>query len=151
MTIEIKRIHAADTYALRHAILRPNQTLADCAYPCDHEPECCHIGAFEHGQLIGVGTIFPHAAPPQVPTAQGRVWQIRGMAVSEAVRGTGAGGKILQALLAHSSAYGTPCTIWCNGRVTVQGFYERFGFTAIGDVYEMPGIGPHLLFAKQLD
>ena len=67
-------------------------------------------------------------------------------------RGRGAGAQILQALLDHAAASAQrPCTVWCNGRTTVKGFYERYGFTPVGDVFELPEIGPHLVFKKQLD
>ena len=150
MTLDIKRITSADTYELRHRILRPTQTLDDCAYPLDDEPDTCHIGAFEKGKLVGIGTIFVEA--PDDAT-DGAYWRIRGMAVSEEMRGRGAGALVLQGLLDHAAAATTerPCTVWCNGRVTVQGFYERYGFAAVGDVFELPEIGPHLVFKKQLD
>jgi len=134
VNLDIKRITAADTYELRHRILRPTQTLADCAY--------------EKEKLVGVGTIFVEAPDD---AAEGMYWRIRGMAVTEDMRGRGAGAQILQALLDHAAEGERPCTVWCNGRTSVKGFYERYGFTPVGDVFELPEIGPHLVFQKQLD
>lgn len=72
------------------------------------------------------------------------------MAVQEDVRGTGAGGKILQTLIDAVRTQPLPAEIWCNGRANVKGFYERFGFVQEGDLFDLPGIGPHVLLIKML-
>ena len=33
--------------------------------------------------------------------------------------------------------------LWCNARLIAVPFYERMGLTAVGDLFEMPEIGPH--------
>jgi hypothetical protein len=106
-TIEIRPVRPADTYELRHRILRPHQSLSACAYPYD-------------------------------------------TAVQEDVRGTGAGGKILQALIDAALTQSLPAEIWCNGRANVKGFYEHFGFVQEGDLFDLPDIGPHILLIKTL-
>ena len=40
--------------------------------------------------------------------------------------------------------------LWCKGRTTVQGYYEKLGFEAHGDVFDYPGLGPHLIMKKSL-
>ena len=67
------------------------------------------------------------------------------MAVREDVRGSGAGRKILEALIAHAASQGLPCEIWCNGRANVKGYYERFGFVQQSDIFDLPHLGPHVL------
>ena len=72
------------------------------------------------------------------------------MAVVEDMRGTGVGGKILQALIEHASAQSLPAEIWLHGRANVTGFYERFGFTQEGDLFDQPITGLHALMVKTL-
>ncbi|HEX7737499.1 MAG TPA: GNAT family N-acetyltransferase [Ktedonobacteraceae bacterium] len=146
-TIELRPINASETHPLRQRILRPRQTLSECAYPYDTDPGALHIGCFLDEQLIGIGSILPD---PREGTSQPASWRIRGMAVQQEMRGTGAGGKILQALIDYASALALPAEIWCNGRVNVQGFYKRFGFTQQGDLFDLPDIGPHVLMVKTL-
>ncbi len=72
------------------------------------------------------------------------------MAVLADARGIGAGGKILEALIDYASAQTLPAEIWCHGRVSAKGFYERYGFAQEGEFYERPGTGLHALMVKTL-
>jgi len=146
-TIEIRSINVTETYDLRHRILRPHQALSECAYPYDTAPDALHIGGFLNGQLIGIGSILPDA---REDASQPTSWRIRGMAVLEDIRGSGAGGKILQALFKYAHTQSLPAEIWCNGRVNVKGFYKHFGFVQEGDLFDVPGIGPHVLMSMIL-
>ncbi|GHO80667.1 hypothetical protein KSD_84380 [Ktedonobacter sp. SOSP1-85] len=89
---EVHTIAAEDTYVLRQSVLRPMQSLAECAYPEDHEPETLHAGCYRDGQLVGVGTIFREKR--EGSEAPGG-WRVRGMAVSPEARGSGCGGSVL--------------------------------------------------------
>lgn len=80
----------------------------------------------------------------------GHSWRIRGMAVTEAARGQGAGRRILEALIAHAGNHDLPGEVWCNGRGNVEGFYTRVGFERLGDLFDVPPIGPHVLMIRQL-
>jgi ribosomal protein S18 acetylase RimI-like enzyme len=40
--------------------------------------------------------------------------------------------------------------LWCKGRTTVQGYYERLGFSPFGEVFDYPPIGPHIVMYKDL-
>ncbi|HEY3992966.1 MAG TPA: GNAT family N-acetyltransferase [Ktedonobacteraceae bacterium] len=146
-TVEIRPISARETHDLRHRILRPHQSLTMCAFPYDTASGALHIGCFLNKQLLGIGSILPD---PRENATQPTSWRIRGMAVLEEARGTGAGGKILQALIDYASSQQLPAEIWCNGRTHVQGFYEHFGFAQEGNLFDLPGIGPHVLMVKTL-
>lgn len=146
-TINYHAINAKETYALRHQILRPYQTLADCAYPLDDEATSYHVGAWLEQDLIGVGSLLREA---QDGTTDNNSWRIRGMAVLDTARGHGVGGHILQALIDYASSQAKPGNIWCNGRTTVQGFYEHFGFVQHGPIFNLPAIGPHVLLIKTI-
>ncbi len=146
-TIQLHPISAAETYDLRHRILRPHQPLDTCVFPYDTAPGSLHIGAFLNGQLIGIGSILPES---REHATQPNNWRIRGMAVRENMRGTGAGGKIIQALVDYAGTQPLPAEIWCNGRANVKGFYERFGLAPEGDLFDLPATGPHLLMVKTL-
>jgi predicted GNAT family N-acyltransferase len=41
-------------------------------------------------------------------------------------------------------------TLWCNARTTAQGFYEKVGFEVVSDVFDIPGIGPHVVMIKYI-
>ncbi len=73
----------------------------------------------------------------------------RGMATTMAVRGSGVGLRLLDACVDHVSQSGG-MLLWCNARITAQGFYERAGFHAEGDPFELPEIGTHILMLRAL-
>jgi predicted GNAT family N-acyltransferase len=145
--IETHSISAPETRALRHSVLRPHRPLSECVYPYDTAPDALHIGCFLNEQLIGVGSILPD---PRKDASQPTNWRIRGMAVQEEMRGSGMGGKILQALIDHASAQSLPAEIWCHARANARSFYIRFGFTQESDLFEVPYLGPYVLMVKTL-
>ena len=144
--VVVKPIASEETYELRHKVLRPNQSLQDCKYPLDHDVSALHIGCFLDSTLVAVGTIF---CEDREGNTSGNVWRIRGMAVSPGNRGKGIGGKVLSALINHVEQQHPGAEIWCNGRECVKEFYEHFGFLQVGDAFELPMIGLHVVMVKQ--
>ena len=43
---DVRKIKIEDTYALRHQILRPHQTIDQCRYPGDFDELTAHLGIF---------------------------------------------------------------------------------------------------------
>ncbi len=142
----IQKIEVQQARLLRHKILRPHQPPEACIYPNDNTTNTAHFGAFVTGELVGIASIF-NEPPPQAkdPFA----WRIRGMATETAMRGKGYGGLLLNACIDYAASQ-NGSYIWCNARTTVMGFYEKFGFRAQGEEFELPGIGPHFLMALTL-
>lgn len=140
-------IVAADTVALRHRALRPNQPLEACVYPADEDPHARHFGVFRDGALVGVASLY-REAPPDMED-DGRAWRLRGMVSDPAVRGKGYGGALLRACLEHARQAGG-ARLWCNARTTATGFYDHHGFHREGEAFELPDIGPHVLLKRVL-
>jgi ribosomal protein S18 acetylase RimI-like enzyme len=133
--IVTRQIPIAQTRPLRHAVLRPHQSLAELA---EHEPAGAFaVGAFADDELLSVGFIGRDDETEDS-------WRVRGMATEPQARGSGAGNAVLQALLSHAQAQ-TGQRVWCNARVPALSLYERAGFRAISDRFELPEIGPHVV------
>ncbi len=129
---DVAAITLAETRELRQRVLRPHQTLEEVAAD---EPEGARVmGAFSEGRLVAIGMIARGEDP--------RVWQLRSMAADSAVRGQGAGSAVLSALLAHARERGA-VRVWCNARTPARSLYERAGFRATSEEFEVPQIGPH--------
>jgi ribosomal protein S18 acetylase RimI-like enzyme len=64
------------------------------------------------------------------------------MATAPAARGRGLGAIVLAALIDHARAQGAEL-IWCAARPRAISLYERAGFVAVGEQYEVPDLGPH--------
>ena len=140
-TFQIRRIDAAETRPLRHAILRPNQPFEATVDPIDDLPSSGHFGAFFEDRLVGVASVFNEARPGDTDP---RAWRLRGMATPEEERGQGIGGALMHACLNDIRAAGGT-TLWFNARTTAAGFYSRFGFVVQGDGFDIEGIGPHVV------
>ena len=70
------------------------------------------------------------------------------MAVDAAARGHGYGAAVLAELQRQAAALGL-AEVELHAQLTARGFYERVGYTAVGDVYEEAGIA-HVTMRKRL-
>jgi GNAT superfamily N-acetyltransferase len=136
----VKEISPAETRPLRQAILRPHETLAALAL---HEPlDAYAVGAFDGDRLLSVGFV--------APGGDAGAWRVRGMATAPDARRKGAGAAVLDALLAYAIAHGAT-RIWCNARTPARSLYERAGFVATSDEFEIAEIGPHFRMERAAD
>lgn len=143
--VEIRQVLPADVLELRQQVLRPMQQLAECVYPGDDDPLAFHGGAFIDDALVGVVSIFPEAGPSGIPEPS---YRLRGMAVAPAAQGQGIGRLLLEAVYAHLDGIGFTGVLWCNARVTAGEFYARMGWERIGEIFELPLIGPHVVMSR---
>jgi GNAT superfamily N-acetyltransferase len=132
----LREVTAADTAALRRAVLRGGRPVP---LPGDDEPSF-HLGAYRAAVLVGTGNVRPEPAPwdPGAPA-----WRLRGMATADGERGRGIGRLVLDGLLEHCRAHGGGL-FWCNARTPARAFYERAGLQVIGEPWVDPEIGPHV-------
>jgi ribosomal protein S18 acetylase RimI-like enzyme len=149
--VRIERVRADVLRPLRHAVLRPHQALDDQVFAGDDAPDAGHFAAFADGDdaPVGIASITPEPFPGAGGPRSGD-WRVRGMATDpERGRGMGAGAALLDACLRHAREHGGR-RAWCNARTPARGFYERAGFAAEGDEFELPRIGPHFLMWRPL-
>jgi GNAT superfamily N-acetyltransferase len=140
--IEVRPVPAAQTRALRQAVLRPHQSLEEMHAS---EPERAYaVGAFDGDRLVAVGLIGPD------PDANAGSWRVRGMATDAPSQGRGFGTAVLAALLEHARAEQAR-RVWCTVRTPARSLYERAGFRVLSDEFEIPQIGPHFVMELVLD
>jgi GNAT superfamily N-acetyltransferase len=151
--IVVEMVDARVVRPLRRAVLRPHQPVEQSQYPADDDPRSAHgavrlpphdhagRGEVARSDVVAVGSVLPEP-PPWEPTRLDG-WRIRGMATDEPARRRGFGGAILDALASHVARHGGGL-VWCNARTPAQGLYARAGFVARGEVFDIPGIGPHV-------
>ncbi len=70
------------------------------------------------------------------------------MATDPAARGNGHGAAVLSELQRQAVARGV-VEIVLHAQLTARGFYDRAGYTAVGEVYEEAGI-PHVTMVRRL-
>jgi GNAT superfamily N-acetyltransferase len=148
-SLEIRAAPLEDIRILRHLVLRPHQRPEDIVYEHDADADALHLGAYLGGALVAVASIARDTLPPDLggPSGPAAAWRVRGMATLREHRGVGSGGALLERCVEHARSHGAT-VVWLNGRVPARAFYERHGFVASGDVFELAGLGPHLRFSR---
>lgn len=118
-----------DLRAIREAVFVVEQNIPRDLEFDDLEPRCFHFAARdEFHQVIGTARLSPER-------------QIGRMAVATSWRGKGVGKALMLALIEKAQKLGWP-EVTLNAQTQVQGFYEKLGFSKIGDVFLEANI-PH--------
>lgn len=142
----IKEVDIEDIITFRHEILRPHQSLEDCVYDTDKHIETFHIGAFHNEKLVSVASFNQECNEHFADVNQ---YRLRAMATNQDFRKLGAGRLIVR--YAETKLLQTDCNmLWCKGRTNVVEYYNKLGFIAIGDVFDYPPIGPHIVLYKRV-
>ena len=139
---DIREITADETRSLRQSILRPHQTLAECVYPGDRDAETFHLGVFDRNTLVTIASVYAERETRFDMFEVDSQFRLRGMATIEHYRGRGMGAALLHECLRRSWSAGANL-LWCNARTSASGYYDKMGFQAIPERFELPGIGPH--------
>lgn len=143
--IQIRKIAAAETYPLRHAILRQNEPVEKCVYPFDNDDSTIHFGLFENRLLVGIISVF---ATKKDLFGDNKQFQIRGMAVLNGQQKKGYGAALVQHAISYLQKEKN-FLIWFNARIIALGFYEKLGFEKIGNEFEIVPIGLHYIMYKR--
>ncbi|HTY95597.1 MAG TPA: GNAT family N-acetyltransferase [Solirubrobacteraceae bacterium] len=141
VVVEISPVSARETYDLRARVLRDG-SLESAPTPDDDLPGVWHLGAHESDRLVGVASFYPR---PCASAADVEAVQLRFMAVDPACQGRGVGRELLDHAIRALHEQQVPL-LWANGRDTALGFYERLGFTVVGEGFiHEPGLPHHLI------
>lgn len=142
----IKEITAAETFSVRHPVLRAGKPIESCRFEGDDGINTKHFGFFIDNTIVGVASLFSHCSDLFDISRQ---FQLRGMAVLEQHRGKSIGNE----LLTHSEKYAKDLDgelIWFNARLAAVPFYERMGYQILGKPFDISGVGEHYVMYKFL-
>ncbi len=104
-----------------------------------HEAYCYHIGVFLKDELVGTLYLQPVSEDTR---------QIRQVAVKKAFQGMGAGQCMMEFAECIARDHGAQ-KILIHSRKAVKDFYEKLGYTTIGDEFTEVGI-PHVHMEKEI-
>ena len=133
-TVEIRRIAAGDTTALRDAILRAGLPPGGSVYPGDDAADTLHLGAFLDDMLVGVATLCRQAIPGMESTT---TWRLRGMATLASHRGRGFSVQLAERCICYAAEHGATL-VWCTSRLATVPFYRALGFQEFGEPFPPP-------------
>lgn len=140
----IKAVAPEITHPLRQSVLRPSQAIDEMVYPGDDAAGTLHLAVTDSsGTALAIASFYiePHPVTP----GQGD-WRLRGMAVQPALQGKGMGARLLNAGIERIREQAGR-RLWCNARIPARRFYERLGFTAEGEVFEIKPVGMHYVMS----
>ena len=126
------------------AALRTRVFVEEQGVPAEIEQDAHDAGAVhvldrdDDGRLVATGRLLVRDGLAVI----GR------MAVDAAVRGRGHGAAVLAELHRQAAALGVT-EVELHAQLPARGFYERAGYTAVGDVYEEAGIA-HVTMRRPL-
>jgi GNAT superfamily N-acetyltransferase len=137
--VEVRKIAAAETVPLRHAVLRPGRPVETAFFQGDDLASTTHFGAFRDGQLLCIASLFKAELPDEPGVA---AIQLRGMATAAEAQRTGLGRALVLGCVAFARENGARL-LWCNARTYASGFYSKLGFEIVGKEFDIPDVGPH--------
>lgn len=143
----IRKITAIETFPVRHPVLRAGKPIESCHFDGDDLETTHHFGYYDDGILVGIITLKKENDSDFSVENQ---YRIRGMAVLETHRKKDFG----KQLVAHSEAFvikNNTNLIWFNARIIAVGFYEKLGYSIIGEAFEMTDIGTHYKMFKTFE
>lgn len=139
---ETKIISSEETYPLRLEVLWPHfDKLDQCGIDIDEVEGTFHIGALKDGEIVSIGTFLVQKNEKFDAKIQ---YRLRAMASSPKVKGQNFGKKVIGFAKEELKSRNIEL-LWCDARKVALGFYEKMGFTIVGDYYDVPKIGPHKL------
>ena len=144
--IDVRKIDALETFAVRHPVLRPGKPITSCHFDGDDLESTQHFGLFENNILVGVISLFEVANPAFRAPMQ---TQIRGIAVLENHRKKGFG----ETLIKHVEEYlrqNKTLFVWFNAREGAFGFYKKLGYSIFGNSFDIADVGIHYVMYKNL-
>ncbi|WP_205727884.1 GNAT family N-acetyltransferase [Flammeovirga pectinis] len=128
MELEIKEITAAQTWAIRHKVMWPNEPLSYVKIPDDDKGQ--HLGLFIGEQLTSVISLFMDAD---------KNVQFRKFATVKSEQGKGYGSILLKEVIKVAKERGASL-LWCNARATATVLYEREGLHQTDSSFVRKGI-----------
>jgi len=144
--MKVKEVFAKDIRPLRSLVLRPNLPIETTFYDLDDGNETFHLASIMNNTIISIGTFYPEN-DIELQTKKG--FRLRGMATHPDYRRKSAATKLMKEsfiLLKEKK-----CDIlWCNARLIAVEFYKSLGFKKIGEIFDIPSIGPHYKMYKSI-
>jgi GNAT superfamily N-acetyltransferase len=149
-SIDVEFVKPLVLHALRRQVLRPGQPWSSVVHDYDSWPDTFHVAAFgPRGEVAACASFHPDVAPHRPDADPAKTWRLRAMASLPEVRGQGYGAAALRYGIAEVRRRGGTL-LWCNARSGAVGFYERLGFSIVGDEFEIAPIGPHYVMEIEL-
>lgn len=145
--MNVERVTLDDIHELRVRVLRKGTPATHANYPEDQYDDVVHLAIRVDGDVVATSTWFSKECP-ELP-GQSAV-QLKGMAVDDSLQTTGFGRALIDAGISLAKERGATL-VWARARDTAVGFYEKCGFTVIGEGFiDEPTAMPHHIVVRTI-
>lgn len=136
-----------DILPIRMQVLREGTPSQDPRYTEDDWEITMHLALYKDDEIVGTSSWLAKTFPLPHTHSNHFDTQLRGMAIDQSLQSTGLGAELL--LYGIQVAQGNGAGIvWARARDSALKFYERNGFTAVGDAFidDATGMSHHLVY-----
>ena len=111
-----------------------------------NEKNTFHLGVVLEKNIVSCSTFYPEQTD-KMPSKN--AYRLRGMATDSSYLRKGYGDQIMQE--AYHILKSKECDLlWCNARLIAVPFYQSVGFQEVGELFDIPEIGPHYYMYKRI-
>ena len=137
---KIEEVSPDVVHPLRHKVLRPHLPLEASCYSSDNNLGAIHFTLKKDDTILSIASFY-YESLEAMPNKNS--YRLRGMATEPTKQRKGFGGMVLHEAMDYLKKESDVEILWCNARVTAFGFYEKMGFTILGEAFDVPNLGPH--------
>lgn len=131
MTVEVTETRDIATCRwLRRAVFVEEQGVSEADELDDMDEQAIHLLATDQGRPLGTARLL----------ILGQTGKIGRVCVLAERRGTGLGAALIRAAIETFRRQGGIEAVKLSAQISAQGFYEKLGFAAVGEVYHDAGI-----------
>ena len=143
---KVQEIASELCYSIRNLILWPHKQSNDCQIDIDHSEGAFHLGVFLDNELVCIGSFFKQYNERFTFSNQ---YRLRAMATLPKAQKRGIAKALIHFACDKLLREGQEL-LWCDARIIASQFYQKSGFSILGESYEIPIIGTHYLMYKKL-
>jgi GNAT superfamily N-acetyltransferase len=143
----IATVSTQDILPLRMKVLREGTPSQDPRYTEDDWEITTHLALYQHDEIVGTSSWLTNIFPLPHAHSNNCDTQLRGMAIDQSLQSTGLGAELLLYGV-HMAQRNGAGIVWARARDSALRFYERNGFTTVGDAFtdEATGMSHHLVY-----
>ena len=143
----IKSINANDTYSVRHPVLRPERPIEECYFELDNHLSSLHLVMEFNGEIIAVLSALPIKCEnfPDLMSMR-----LRGIATLHAFQKKGFGSQLMIEVEKRLIKLKKIRLVWLNARTSAKSFYQNLGYEAMGETFNIQGVGINQFMYKKL-
>jgi GNAT superfamily N-acetyltransferase len=143
----IATVSTQDILPIRMKVLREGTPSQDPRYTEDDWEITTHLALYQHDEIVGTSSWLTNIFPLPHAHSNNFDTRLRGMAIDQSLQSTGLGAELLLYGI-HIAQRNGAGIVWARARDSALRFYERNGFTTVGDAFtdEATGMSHHLVY-----